>query len=296
MKKYALLILPLLFNILFVHAQKKEQYIVFSVTGSVTKGNVIIQPKQLLNSTDKITIPEYAQISLFDEEGKRLYAIGESGTHQVQTIVTKMQPSVKQLTSNYVKYLKDQLFGNSKKYSEKTYIKTVSTTGFRGEEEDILFAKSILNKLDFRNSTTLSNLFKADIHVESDYNIMFELLSYRDKSVLKDNTIIKNPYHLQVTNGDNVPLFVNVLAITEDDSPQLILKPSEKYGFCNYLVPPNSIISFMDQPYRSIDDKKVCFILVASEIPIDFRILKSYKELNVTPSHDMKTGVKVELR
>lgn len=294
MKKSILLLLILL-SCLPVSAQKTIQYIVFSVAGGVTKENVIIEPKQIIKSTDKITIPRDAQLSLFDEAGKRLYSIGEPGTHHVGAVVAKLHPSVKQLTSNYIKYIKDHLFGNNKKYSEKTVIGSASTTGFRGEEEDVLFMKSLLGKFNFSDSQVLSKVFEQDSEIISDYNLMFDLVSYRDQSTLQENPKIRNPYYLRVTNGDNVPLFVNVLAIDKEGSSYLILKPHEQYGFSNYLVPPNGTVSFLDQHFNYKGNQKVCFILFASEIPVDYRIVEAYKDVAVSPSHEMNTGIKIQV-
>ena len=203
--------------------QGGDSYIVYSVAGNVKSAGHPIQPKQKLFPLQTITIGKESQLTLLNEDAKLLYSLNRTGTWTVKEYIHDMKPSVLRLSANYLRYIKDQLFSNTDDTAPNRKLGKVTTTGYRGEEENQQFIQAMCACLQVSGNETLQEVFvQKDPSQKSNYLLTFELVSHQDGSVLKpDGSNLKNPYYVRATNHSLVTLFVNVLNIDSSLSTYL---------------------------------------------------------------------------
>ena len=153
----------------------------------------------------------------------------------------------------------------------------VTTTGYRGEEENQQFIQAMCACLQVSGNETLQEVFvQKDPSQKSNYLLTFELVSHQDGSVLKpDGSNLKNPYYVRATNHSLVTLFVNVLNIDSSLNTYLVLQPDKQGHFANYLLPAESTVSFPQQTIEFSRMSTENFVLMAAPFPIDFSLLES---------------------
>ena len=139
--------------------QGGDSYIVYSVAGSVKSAGHPIQPKQKLFPLQTITIGKESQLTLLNEDAKLLYSLNRTGTWTVKEYIHDMKPSVLRLSANYLRYIKDQLFSNTDDTAPNRKLGKVTTTGYRGEEENQQFIQAMCACLQVSGNETLQEVF-----------------------------------------------------------------------------------------------------------------------------------------
>ena len=273
--------------------QARDTYIVYSVAGNVKSAGHPVQARQKLRSSETVTIGKESQLSLLSEDAKLLYSLSHAGTWTVKKYISDMQPSALRLSAKYLRYIKEQLFSNADNTGSNRKLGKVTTTGYRGEEENQQFIQAMCACLQVSDDETLQEAFiHKDPSSNSNYLLSFELVSHQDGSVLKpDDSKLKNPYYVRITNPSLVTLFVNVLNIDNSLNTYLILQPDEKGAFSKYLIPAGSTISFPQQTIEISGKSTEYFVLMAAPFPVDFSLL----ELPVHGTEVNKSKLKIGL-
>lgn len=293
MKRYSLFLVLIITNIFILAAQgNKQSYIVYSVSGNVKTANQSVQARQKLSSLQTVTMNKESQLTLLDEGEKLLYSLSCAGTWQIGEYIREMKPSILHLSASYLRYVKDQLFGRTDS-SRKGKLGKVSTTGYRGDEENQQFIEAMGIYMHQSGNETLQETFiRPQSRVEATYFVTFELVSHRDGSVLKpDASNLKNPYYVRVKNHSLSTLFVNVLNIDNALNTYLVLRPNERGNFAEYLVPAESTVSFPQQTIEFGEVISEHFILIGVPFPVDFSLLESPIYTTKESSSKMKIGM-----
>lgn len=273
--------------------QGGDSYIVYSVAGNVKTAGHPIQPKQKLFPLQTVTMGKESQLTLLNEDAKLLYSLSRTGTWTVKEYIRDMQPSVLRLSANYLRYIKDQLFSNTGDTGQNRKLGKVTTTGYRGEEENQQFIQAMCACLQVSDHETLQEAFiHKDPSLGSNYLLTFELVSHWDGSVLKpDGSNLKNPYYVRVTNHSLITLFVNILNIDNSLNTYLVLQPDDQGHFANYLIPAGSTVAFPQQTIEFGGSSTENFVLMAAPFPVDFSLLES----PIRKSGENKSKLKIGL-
>lgn len=291
-RKLFLILLLVIGVVISFQAQNKKYYFIYSVAGDVRVEGKAVDVCQRLSSTQKVVIDDESQLTLFDEGGKLMYCLNKPGEWRIDIYIRNMEPSIIKLTANFLKYVKNQLFGEDDGSRKRKFGK-VTTVGYRGEGEDEMFLNALCVHMGTIENETLQRAFVDRKSFPSgDYFLTCELVSHNDGSVIENAQNVKNPYYVRVTNHTPIPLFVNILNVDQAQNFYLLLRPDAQMGFSKYLIPGNSTVSFLQQTLvfrKNIDVEH--FILVGAPFPVDFSLLEQPVYIEASASSEMKVGI-----
>lgn len=261
-----------------------QQYWVYSVTGEVKIEGETIKPRQLVYGTQKILIPANSQISLFDNAHEYLYHLTSKGTFKIEELVNSQKPSVKQLSRNYLTFIKDNLFGKKEV--------GVPAMGERGDKEDLLFLSTLIQylNLDASRESMGKSIYEHYQKLPNDYLLKCE---FYDKN--NDNKLISFSEDARVdcfpviTNFSNENLYVSIVTI----SPEGNIDAYFRGDASQYIVPANSTISFKKYYRHWEENRDEKLFLFAAEYPINISVLTTNIEdqLPYLSTQNMKLGV-----
>lgn len=277
-----------LFVPLTLHA-KTESYIVYSVMGkvhivenqqyqSLTKGTT-------LKSGQCLSFRKGSSICLINRIRQKMYACAfqGTGTKTVDEIIRSVK-SPNSLTEQYCRYLIRKMFDKSS--SQHVMANTVMQTfgnSYRGQNEDQLFVNSLLDILG-RESIKGNEWLKLTANPCNDKDSIDCNLVPIDSSFVSSDKLIPNTqYYLRIKNNSRRILFCNVLYCSPDGNNVLMLPVDSTNSCSDLLIPPYAAIDFDETKYEFDGQvSKECFVIVATDIPVNFTLLLGTLTKNAT--------------
>ena len=281
MNKLLIYLFVAIFPVMGIHAQS---YTVYSVTGRVTMaGNKSsprsVKPRSVLRDADRITIGMESAVTIIDEKNNRMHSLTLQGTDNVRSLIIKEKNKTKNLSREYVSYLVKQLFskGSMSTSHPGTYMHATATS-FRATSNDSLLVNRIVGyvvqQVTMVGFSPEEALYLDPREIGTDFNVEFDLISHETGEPVASETASATSCYIRVKNKEAFPIYVNILNIDKDGTKYLVLPVDEAALCAHLLVPPETTVRFMEDPFILPDDvSKEMFMLVATQEPVDFSIL-----------------------
>ena len=226
-----------------------QNYLVYSCTGQVeylTDGEwKKLNRRDALKSTDEIRIGDKSAIAIIDKKTEKVYSYGQSGIVRVKAIAAKSSSAVGRYTRQALSALTS---------SQTDKISYDANVVYRDLSSDLLLYTALSDSL-----------------FQSAYKVQFQLIDEKTGQEL-ESPVVGTSFYFSITNNDQQPLFVNILAIDAEKEAYDCLPIDEGMTMSHALIPAGCTVDLSGYPLiLSEPVGRQDFILLAFDRPFDLR-------------------------
>lgn len=277
-----------------------QKYVVYSVVGKAYISEagkfVPLSSRKYVTSATRLKITSESAVTVLDESKLKMFSFTRVGESNVGELVASVGKRTKNLSKQYMGYLVKQLFtsANKKMKHPDSYMQ-VTGTSYRADSKDSIMMARLVQIVETGTAphgTAEQSLFSSENRIVSDYAVAMDIVDVNTgvpvKNVVKTNTAC----YVRVKNDTDETLYVNVLNLDKSGNKYLVLPMDEEATCANLLVPAKSTVSFKSEPFITSDvTSDDAFVLVATEMPVNFSILMSPLQKGSFGNSSVKVGV-----
>lgn len=262
------LLLTAFFSMLMSMLFAQDIY-VYSVIGTAEKKEdgkwVSLQKRDQLNLKDVIRVSDNSALSIIDRKAEKIYSIPQTNSQSLEALIAAYKGK-QSYASNFVSHASKSLFnGGSDRISHDA-----AGCTYRGDIVENDIAKAIITKLNGSDMSLFDN-------AKTDYAVTFEILDRKTKEVLNSVVAIDSQAIFRIKNNSDVPLYVNILDINQDNEKEICLPIDDATTLSHLLIPANCTIDLVSYPVEFSEPKGTDnLLLIATEIPYDLRQVRNY--------------------
>ena len=236
------LLLTLMIIAINAHSQQNNRYEIFKVVGSISDASTgqVVKKGDAVKPADKLIIGKDSKAGILDRQQHRIFYSQKPGAHSVASIMR----DAKRKADNAVAAVNSEVINQSKQAGKRPNVNGVS---YRGSEAENAYLKSVCNAiLDITSAMPDTSLtLKA---VEDD-----------------------DAFHFSMNNDTDSLLYVNVVAVRPEGTPQLCLNVGMTDNQPYISVAPNSQLTLPE--FVFVDYVPADYYMFASFEPVDSQAL-----------------------
>lgn len=235
-------LLILLIIAINAHSQQNARYEIFKALGRISNASTgqEIKKGDAVKPADKLIIGEDSKAGILDRQQHRIYYSMKPGTYSVAAILR----DAKRKADNAVAAVNSEVLNKSKQASRRPNVNGVA---YRGSEADDAYLQSVCNALLDITSTLPDSCITL-------------------KAVEDDGA-----FHFSLTNDTDSLLYVNVIAVRPQGTPQICLNVGMTDNEPYICIAPNSHLTLSE--FEFADSESNDYYMFGSLEPVDFQAL-----------------------